>query len=52
MAVGRDGTLNLRKFRRLNRMPGIVADVEDILEETFIRWQQARDDEIRSPRGA
>jgi RNA polymerase sigma-70 factor (ECF subfamily) len=32
------------------RMLGTVADAENILQETFIRWQEAPDEEIRSPR--
>lgn len=32
------------------RMLGSVADAEDMLQESFIRWQQACDEEIRSPR--
>src|SRR5438105_7006090 len=32
------------------RMLGSVADAEDILQDTFIRWQQSGNDDIRSPR--
>jgi RNA polymerase sigma-70 factor (ECF subfamily) len=32
------------------RMLGTVADAEDMLQETFIRWHQAADEYIRSPR--
>src|SRR6266852_3120614 len=32
------------------RMLGSVADAEDMLQETFIRWQQAPNNDIRSPR--
>src|SRR5260221_324310 len=32
------------------RMPGNVADAEDMLQETFIRWQKPSDEEIRVPR--
>src|SRR5258706_8243633 len=32
------------------RMVGTVTDAEDLLQESFIRWQQAADSEIRSPK--
>ena len=32
------------------RMLGSVADAEDMLQDTFIRWQQATADDIQSPR--
>src|ERR1700756_4669633 len=32
------------------RMLGRVADPEELLQETFIRWQQASIEEVRSPR--
>jgi RNA polymerase sigma-70 factor (ECF subfamily) len=32
------------------RMLGSVADAEDMLQDAFIRWQRASDDDIRSPK--
>ena len=32
------------------RMLGTVADAEDMLQETFLRWQRATETEIQSPR--
>jgi RNA polymerase sigma-70 factor (ECF subfamily) len=32
------------------RLVGSVTDAEDLLQESFIRWQQAADSEIRSPK--
>src|SRR5437762_6474367 len=32
------------------RMVGSATDAEDLLQETFIRWQQAPDSDIRSPK--
>jgi RNA polymerase sigma-70 factor, ECF subfamily len=37
-------------FRLAYRMIGTRADAEDTVQEAFIRWQRADDDEIRSPR--
>ena len=32
------------------RMVGSVADAEDMLQDAFMRWERASDDEIRSPK--
>src|SRR5881398_579387 len=39
-----------RLFSIAYRMLGTVADAEDVLQDAFIRWQQAPRDEVRSPK--
>lgn len=37
-------------FRLAYRMTGTRADAEDAVQEAFIRWQRAADEEVRSPK--
>ena len=50
-----DRTETFQQYRGLlfsiaYRMMGSVSDSEDIVQETFIRWQQSSNEEIRAPR--
>src|SRR5258708_24435303 len=53
--VAADRLATVNEYRSLlfsiaYRMVGTVADSEDMLQDAFIRWQQAPRDEIRSPK--
>jgi len=54
-AVAPDPLATFNEYRSLlfsiaYRMVGTVADSEDIVQDAFIRWQQAPRDETRSPK--